>query len=95
MKDKLTSPVSESLKNTEEVPVELFELSEEDLQQIVGGLSLWDAFTGTVKDKAKAVKNTVVDIVTQGTPPTGKTAQDLLDPLPIGVLRRFRPNWFW
>ena len=96
MKNKSTSLVSESIKNTsEEIPVELFELSEEDLQQIVGGISLWDAFTGTVKAKVEAVGKTAVGIVTQGTFPTGQTAQDLLDPWEIGVLRRFRPQWFW
>lgn len=96
MKDKSTSPISESIKNTsEEVPVELFELSDEDLQQIVGGLSVWDAFTGAVKGRGKAIVDTVVGIVTTGSIPTDKqTVNNLLDPLPIAVLRRLAPKWF-
>jgi bacteriocin-like protein len=96
MKNKSKSPVIESIKNTsEEVPVELFELSDEDLQQIVGGLSLWDAITGAYKGKAKAVGDVVVGIVTTGSIPTDKeTINNLLDPLPINVLRRLAPKWF-
>jgi bacteriocin-like protein len=88
MNDKSTSPISESLKNTsEEVPVELFELSEEDLQQIIGGLSLWDRFTGAVKKELKAADDTIVNLVTNGNPPPGLTTQKLLDPVMRSFLR--------
>jgi bacteriocin-like protein len=56
MNKKLRSQVSNCIKHTsEELPAEFIELSEEDLQQIVGGKSFWDrkfwsAVRGEVQD---------------------------------------------
>lgn len=92
MNKKLSSQVSESIKHiSEEVPAELFELSEEDLQKIVGGLPLWKAIKSAAQDKNNAVKTTFHDLFTQGKFPTGQTANDLLEPPEWSIFRRL----FW
>lgn len=60
----------------------------DDTEAIVGGGKFWNAVKGAVQDKWGAIKTTTKDLFTQGTLPTGQTANDLIEPLPWSIFRR-------
>ncbi len=60
----------------------------DDDTEIVGGGRFWNAVKGTAQDKWSAIKTTATDLLTKGEFPTGKTANDLLEPPEWSIFRR-------
>jgi hypothetical protein len=61
-----------------------------ETEEIVGGITLWKAFTDTVEAKVDARVTTFKDLF-KGKLPTGQTANDLIEPGWFGTLRRWKP----
>lgn len=60
----------------------------DETEEIVGGVSFWKAIRDTRKAKWNAIVATGQGIL-QGTLPSGKTADDLVTPMSIGILERW------
>ena len=83
-KRKLEPQASDFIKhNSEELPAELVEISEEDLQQIVGGDNFWDGIRGGIKTKADAIITNIYDT------PTTQTVVDVTTPTHWHIIRRW------
>ena len=83
-KKKLGSQASDFIKhNSEELPAELVEISEEDLQQIVGGDNFWDGIRNGIETKWNAITTTI------GGTPTGQTIVDVATPTHWHIIRRW------
>ena len=83
MNKKTSSQLSDSIKDTsEEQPVEFIELSEEDLQKIVGGWpgSFFGSLNEVFNGHSKAVSQTVNGLF-HGKLPDRETAQKVFVPL--------------
>jgi bacteriocin-like protein len=81
MNKKLSSQASDSIKHTsEKLPAEFSELSEEDLQQIVGGRPFFRTLTKVIKGHSGAVSDTVNGLV-GGKLPNKETAEKVFVPL--------------
>jgi hypothetical protein len=83
-KKKLEPQASDFIKhNSEELPAELVEISEEGLQQIVGGNNFWDAILEGVITKGEAI----ITII-EGTP-TKQTIVDVATPTHWHIIKRW------
>jgi hypothetical protein len=83
-KRKLEPQASDFIKhNSEELPAELVEISEEGLQQIVGGDNFWDGIRGGITTKAEAIITNI-----EGAP-TKQTVVDVATPTHWHIIRRW------
>jgi len=90
MNKKLSSQVSDFIKYTsEELPAEFIELSEEDLQQVVGGKPFFAVLNGVINGHTKAVSSTVNGLF-NGQLPDKETAKKVFVPLDWQLFR----GWF-
>jgi bacteriocin-like protein len=88
MNKKSRSEVNDSIKHTsEKLPAEFLELSDEDLQQVVGGKNFFDALNEGIEIKRKAINNTVKGIFQRNV--KGKDVRNLLIPTHWHVIGRF------
>lgn len=88
MNEKLSSQVSDSIKYTlEDLSSEFIEeLSEEELQQIVGGRSFFGVLNGVINGHSKAVSQSVNGLF-QGKLPDKETAKKVVVPLDWQLIR--------
>jgi bacteriocin-like protein len=83
-KKKSEPQASDFIKhNSEELLAELVEISEEDLQQIVGGDNFWDGIRGGITTKVDAIITLI-----EGTPTT-QTVVDVATPTHWHIIRRW------
>jgi bacteriocin-like protein len=86
---KIRSQVSDSIKYTsEKLPAEFIELSEEDLEQIVGGKNFFKAMNEAIEKKRQAINNTVNGLF-QGNLPDKQTITTLVIPTHWEGIRRW------
>lgn len=85
-KKRLEPQMGDFIKHSsEELPTELVEISEEDLQQIVGGNNFWKAVKGGVGAKWNAIVETAKGTATE------PTLVDLVIPTHWHIISR----WLW